>query len=176
VNSRKLVLRLLTPPILVTLRAFLKFRCLISPRAEVELTRNLTIGRGAVIGSFTKLKSSDGSLRIGAQVEIATSCTITSHVAGLEIGDRCMIGPGVCIIGNNYRYDRLDVPVQLQEKVSEAGIRIADNVWIGANCTLLDGADIGAGAIIAANSVVASRIPANAIAQGSPAKVIFMRR
>jgi acetyltransferase-like isoleucine patch superfamily enzyme len=176
VNVRKLILRFLTPPILVTVRAFLKYRCLVSPRAEVELTRNLTIGRGTVVGSFTKLKSSEGRLRIGAHVEIATSCTITSHAGGVGIGDRCMIGPGVCIIGNNYRYDQLDVPIQLQEKVSKAGVRIADNVWIGANSTLLDGADIGAGAIIAANSVVASQIPANAIAQGSPAKVLFMRR
>ena len=45
-----------------------------------------------------------------------------------------------------------------------------------AGCCLLDGAHIGSGAILAPNSVVSAPIPANAIAQGNPAKVIFTRR
>jgi acetyltransferase-like isoleucine patch superfamily enzyme len=87
-----------------------------------------------------------------------------------------MIGPNCSIIGNNYQYDRLDVPIRLQEKVSPKGIRIANNVWIGAGCTLLDGADIGPGCIITPNSVVSSKLPENSSAQGNPAKVIFTRR
>ena len=41
----------------------------------------------------------------------------------------------VCIIGNDYRYDRLDVPVALQEKTSK-GIRIGRDVWLGAGCVV----------------------------------------
>lgn len=170
------VRRFLTPGFVVTAHAMLKYRCLVSHRAEVEITRFLSIGRGSIVSSFTKLKSAGGPLTIGRNVEIASSCFLSSHTNGVSIGDDCLIGPNVTIVGNNYRYDRLDVPIRLQEKVSPKGIRIAANVWVGAGCVILDGADIGSGAIIAPNSVVSGRIPENAIAQGNPAKVVFVRR
>lgn len=171
-----LVRRFLTPRLLVTLWGYLKYGCLISPKAEVEITSRLAIGRRSVIASFTKIKATDGPLTIGRNVEIANGCVITSHTAGTEIGDDCLIGPNVSIIGNNYRYDRLDVPIRLQEKVSPKGIRVANDVWIGAGCVLLDGAHIGSGSILTPNSVVSSRIPENSIVQGNPGKVIFTRR
>ena len=171
-----LVRRFLTPGFVVTLWGYLKYGCLISPKAEVEITSHLKIGRGSVIGSFTKIKATDGPLTIGRNVEIATGCVITSHTAGTVIGDDCLIGPNVSIVGNNYRYDRLDVPIRLQEKVSTKGIRIGDDVWIGAGCVLLDGADVGSGSILTPNSVVSSRVAGNSIVQGNPGKVIFTRR
>jgi acetyltransferase-like isoleucine patch superfamily enzyme len=171
-----LLRRFLTPGFVVTLRAYLRYGCLVSPKAEVEITKNLSIGRKSVVGSFTKIKATDGPLRIGSHVEIANGVTITTHTKGVEIGDDCMLGPNVSIIGNNYRYDRLDVPIRLQEKISPKGIRLGNNVWIGAGCVILDGADIGSGTILTPNSVVSGKIPENSIAQGNPAKVIFTRR
>lgn len=171
-----LVRRFFLPRFVVTLWGYLKYGCLISPKAEVEITSQLSIGRKSVIGSFTKMKATDGPLTLGRNVEIATGCVITSHTAGTVIGDDCLIGPNVSIIGNNYRFDRLDVPIRLQEKVSHKGIRIGNDVWIGAGCVLLDGAHVGSGSILTPNSVVSSRIPENSIVQGNPGKVIFTRR
>lgn len=168
--------RFLVPGFVVSIQGWLRFRCLLSPRAEVEITPHLRIGKGSIVGSFSKVKASDGPLVIGSHVEIANGCVITSHTAGTRIGDDTMIGPNVSIIGNNYRYDRLDIPIRLQEKVSPKGIRIGANVWIGANCVILDGADIGDGSIVTPGSVVSARLPENSIAQGNPAKVIFTRR
>ena len=168
--------RFLTPGFVVTLQGLSKYGAKISPKAEVEITPNLRLGKKSVISSFVKIKSKDGPLHIGTNVEIANFCVITSHTAGTYIGDDTMIGPNCSIIGNNYRYDRLDVPIRLQEKVSPKGIRIANNVWISAGCTILDGADIGPGCIVTPNSVVSSKLPENSIAQGNPAKVIFTRR
>jgi acetyltransferase-like isoleucine patch superfamily enzyme len=171
-----LLRRFLVPGFVVSIHAWLKFRCRVSPRAEVEITPHLRIGPGSAIGSFTKIKATDGPLTIGAHVEIATGCFITSHARGVEIGDDCLIGPNVSIVGNNYRYDRLDVPMRLQEKVSAKGIRVGRDVWIGAGCVLLDGSDIGEGSILAANSVVSGPIPERSIVQGNPGKVVFRRR
>lgn len=168
--------RFLVPGFVVSLQGWLRFRCRISPRAEVEITPRLRIGAGSIVGSFTKIKATDGPLTIGAHVEIANGCVITSHTAGVEIGDDCLVGPNVSIIGNNYRYDRLDVPIRLQEKVSAKGIRVGRDVWIGAGCVLLDGADVGNGSILAANSVVSGAIPERSIVQGNPGKVVFTRR
>jgi acetyltransferase-like isoleucine patch superfamily enzyme len=148
----------------------------VSPRAEVEITPHLTIGAGSSVGSFTKIKSADGPLAIGRNVDIATGCFLSSHTAGVTIGDDCLIGPNVSIVGNNYRYDDLTTPIRLQEKVSEKGIRIGADVWIGAGCVILEGADIGRGAILTPNTVVATRIPEGSIVQGNPGKVIFTRR
>ncbi|HYO14536.1 MAG TPA: DapH/DapD/GlmU-related protein [Thermoanaerobaculia bacterium] len=175
-NLGTLVRRFLTPGFVNTLRGYLKYGCLISPKAEVEITSHLTIGRKSVVSSFTKIKATDGPLKIGRHVEISNGCVLTSHTGGVEIGDDCLIGPNVSIIGNNYRYDRLDLPLRLQEKISPKGIRVGNNVWIGAGCVLLDGADIGSGTILTPNSVVSGKLPENSIAQGNPAKVIFTRR
>jgi len=168
--------RFLTPRILVTIWGYLKYGCMISPKAEVEITFQLSIGRGSIISSFTKVKASDGPLKIGRNVEISNGCVISSFTAGTFIGDDCLVGPNCSIIGNNYHYDRLDVPIRLQGKFSAKGIRIAENVWLGSGCVVLDGADIGAGTIVTPNSVISGRIPANSIATGNPAKVIFTRR
>jgi acetyltransferase-like isoleucine patch superfamily enzyme len=91
------------------------------------------------------------------------------------IGDDCLISPNVTIIANNYNYQRLDVPIRQQGSTSK-GVRIGANVWIGSGACILDGAQIGSGVIVAANSVVAGKIPDNAIVQGNPAKIIFTRR
>lgn len=170
------LLRRFAPGSLITLVAYWRFRCFVSPRAEVELSPRLAIGEGTHVGSFTKIKATDGPLAIGKNVQIATGCCITSHTAGVAIGDDCLIGPNVSILGNRYRYDDLAVPMRLQGTESTRGIRLAADVWVGAGCCLLDGADVGAGSILTPNTVVAGPIPPGSIVQGSPAEVIFTRR
>jgi len=170
----KILRRFLMPSIVVTAYGWLKFKCKISPKAEVELNENLKLGRGSVFSSFVKVKA-NGPMKIGIDVSVGTGSFISSAAGGVEIGDFCMIGPNASIIGNNYCYDQLDVPMCQQDKTSK-GIRIGDNVWIGSGCAVLDGAVIGSGAIITPNSVVSSKIPQNAIVQGNPARVIFTRR
>jgi acetyltransferase-like isoleucine patch superfamily enzyme len=54
-------------------------------------------------------------------------------------------------------------------------ITIEDDVWIGANVTVLKGINIGTGAVVAAGSVVTKDVPNFAIVAGNPAKVIKIR-
>lgn len=51
-------------------------------------------------------------------------------------------------------------------------ITIGDNVWIGANVSVLPGVTIGSNTIIGAGSVVNKNIPNGVIAVGNPCKVI----
>lgn len=53
-----------------------------------------------------------------------------------------------------------------------AKIEIFDNVFIGANATILGGVSIGPNAIIGAGAVVNKDVPPNSIVGGVPAKVI----
>jgi acetyltransferase-like isoleucine patch superfamily enzyme len=86
-----------------------------------------------------------------------------------------LISPNCTILTTNYMFDRLDVPVQEQGIMSK-GVRIGNRVWLGSNCVVLDGAEIGDNVIVSAGSIVSGQIPPNSIVQGNPAKVIFTRR
>jgi acetyltransferase-like isoleucine patch superfamily enzyme len=174
-DARKTMQRFLVPSFVVTLVYLFRYRCKVSPRAEVELSPRLRIGQGSQISSFTKIKATDGDLVIGREVHIGTCCFISADAGGVTIGDYSMISPNVCIVGNDYRYDRMDVPVAKQEKTSK-GIRIGRDVWIGAGCVVMDGADIADHCIVTPNSVVSGRLEPGAVAQGLPAKPLFVRR
>lgn len=174
-NLAKVVRRFGIPPSVVSLICWFKYRAQVSPRAELELTANLEMGAGCVVGSFSKVKSADGPLTFGRRVQIGTQCCIASGAAGVSIGDDSMISPAVYIMGNNYRYDRLDIPISQQPQTSK-GIVIGSGVWLGSGVVVVDGAQIGDGVIVTPNSVVSGRVEPNAIVQGNPAKKIFMRR
>ena len=54
-------------------------------------------------------------------------------------------------------------------------ITIHDDVWIGANSVVLPGITIGAGAVVAAGSIVTKDVEENAIVAGNPARLIRFR-
>ncbi len=166
--------RFLMPSFVVTLYYAVRFGAKVSPRAEVELSSNLHLGRGTVVGSFTKIKATHGPLHIGDRGGVATCVFIAAGEAGITIGDNFVCGPNVSISSRTYRYEQLDVPIEDQGTTSQ-GVRIGNNVWIGANSTVLDGAEIGDNCIVVAHSLVSRRYPPNSIIQGAPAKVILKR-
>ncbi|MDL2409702.1 hypothetical protein PY650_29585 [Rhizobium calliandrae] len=49
------------------------------------------------------------------------------------------------------------------------------DAWIGQNAAIMPGVHIGAGAIIAAASVVTRDVPSYAVVEGNPAAIIRMR-
>ena len=51
-------------------------------------------------------------------------------------------------------------------------MHIGNNVWIGANATILPGVTIGDNSVIGAGAVVSKDIPANVLALGVPARVV----
>lgn len=141
----------------------------------MELSKNLFIGKGSQIGSFTKIKATAGKVDIGKRVDIATGCFLGGMPGGLVIGDDCLIGPNCTLLSSNYNYTLTDQTFREQGHTSK-GTRIGDNVFIGSGSVIADGSNIAHGTVIAPNSVVSGKIPANSIVQGNPAKVIFIRR
>lgn len=111
-----------------------------------------------------------GDVVIGERCVINPQCVLYSG-NGILIGNDVLVAPGTAIVPANHAFGRRDVPVREQGFVpSKGGVRIEDDVWIGANCVVLDGAHIERGAVIAAGSVVRGRIPAYEIWGGVPAK------
>lgn len=169
-----LIRRFLVPSLFVSLYAYLRSRVSISPRAEVELSPNLRLGRGTTVGSFTKIKTTDGPVVTGVRCTFGTGCFVDPGRGGITIGDHSLIGPNVAIVAVNYSYDDPAKPLQ-DQGVTSTGISIGRNVWIGANSTLVDGAAVGDNSIVVANSLVNKVFPADSIIQGNPARVVFSR-
>lgn len=114
-------------------------------------------------------------IRIGSNVDIGIG-TILYARAGLHIGDNTSIA-GQCYIIDSNHGTALGTPIREQPmQTAPDGIHIGSDVWIGAQCSILKGARIHDGAVIGANSLVNSEIPANAIAYGTPARVHGYRK
>lgn len=171
---KKLIVRVLTPQIVSTIYYFLKFKAFISTRAEVDTSRHLNLGRNCVVGSFTKIKVHGGWMRVGDRSGIATGCFISAREKGIEIGDNFICGPNVNIIGGNYDISHKNIHFDDVEGTSR-GVRIGDNVWVGAGTTILDGSQLGDNTVVVANSLINRRYPSNVILQGAPAKIIMRR-
>jgi maltose O-acetyltransferase len=96
------------------------------------------------------------------------------HFLGeITFGDHVMIGPQTVIWGRDHGLDMAS-PMKKQAH-SKAPIHIADDVWIGANVTILKGVRIGSGAVVGAGAVVTRDVPDLAIMAGNPARIIRYR-
>ena len=103
---------------------------------------------------------------IGKNVFINSGCRFQDQ-GGIKIGDGVLIGHNVVLATINH-----DIDPSKRSDMHLAPIVIGNNVWIGANATVLPGVTIGDGAIIAAGAVVTKDVPANVIVGGIPAKII----
>lgn len=173
-NTRQYLKRFLTPGFVVTLYYYFKYGAKISPKSEVEIHDNLKLGRGCVVGSFTKVKAADGPFSLGDRCGIATNCFLATGEKGIEIGDNFVCAPNVVLSASNYVYEEVGVHIEDQGTTSK-GIRIGNNVWIGAGSVVLDGTVLGDNCIVVAGSLVNRRFPDNAIIQGNPAKILMKR-
>jgi virginiamycin A acetyltransferase len=148
---------------------------LISPLAHlipsVRGTR-LVIGPRTQIMEFAVLKcvGGTGDLILGADCYVNPHCVLYSG-NGITLGNDVLLAPGTIIAPSNHALTRRDVPIRLQGFMpSRGGVVIGDDVWVGANSVLIDGVNIGQGAVIAAGSVVMGTVPAFEIWGGVPAR------
>ena len=138
-----------------------EFRLLVEDGAE------LSFGSG---NSYFKYDS-DIQIFKGAQMLIGSCATnIGLKIVcsdKIVIGNDVHIGRDVWIRDNNGGHH-----VIIKGYKDKAPVIIGDHVWICSNVSITKGVTIGEGAIISANSVVTTNIPAHCIASGNPAKVI----
>ena len=132
------------------------------------------IGPGCLIKQYVQIMTYPGGfIKLGADSSVNPFCVLYGH-GGLSIGSKVRIAAHTVMIPANHKFDRLDAAIT-DQGLDRRGIRIADDVWIGANCTICDGVTIGTGAVIGAGSVVTRDIPPMMVAVGSPARSIKSR-
>lgn len=149
----------------------------ISPTARIHGSvkgSRIVIGSHSEIYDYVTIRCVGGSgdVIIGQHCYVNPTCVLYSG-NGIRLGDYVLLAPGVMIMPTNHNFARRDIPIRHQGfSSSKGGIVIEDDVWLGANSVVLDGAHIGRGAIVAAGSVVTGNIPPYEIWGGVPAKRI----
>jgi acetyltransferase-like isoleucine patch superfamily enzyme len=138
----------------------------------------IVISENVVIDSFVKIKPTGGTgdLIIGQDSVINSGCVLYTG-NGIRIGQGVAIAANCTFAPTNHEYARKDVPIRKQGfRPSKGGIVIGDDVWIGANCVILDGASIGDGCVIAAGSIVRGVLEKYGIYGGNPLARLGERR
>jgi virginiamycin A acetyltransferase len=160
---------------------------IVSPTAKVsaladieDSTRGtrIVIEDGVMIDAFVKIKPAGGSgdIIIGAGSYINSGCVLyTGH--GIRIGSNVLIAANCTLAPTNHEIrDRSRLIREQGFSPSRGGIVIEDDVWVGANSVLLDGAILRRGCVVGAGSVVRDELPEYSINVGSPARTVSWRK
>jgi acetyltransferase-like isoleucine patch superfamily enzyme len=153
----------------------------VSRLADIEDSVRGSLIRGgahSVIDSFVKVKPAGGSgdLIIGEHVAINSGCVLYTG-NGIRIGNSVAIAANCTFAPVNHAYADRGRPIQQQGFLpSKGGIVVEDDVWIGANCVLLDGSVLQQGCVVAAGSIVRGELMAYGIYAGQPLSLKGMRR
>lgn len=141
-------------------------------KVRSKLVRLLT--KSEVSGLFVRAQVSIfdfSNLHLGEHVSINHGCFL-SCFGGLTIGDFVAIGHNTSILTTEHGFSEANTPIKYQPVVMKP-VRIGNNVWIGANCTILSGVSIADNTIIAAGAVVKRSITeSGSIVGGVPAKFL----
>lgn len=154
--------------------AYVSETAIIMPSVRGSL---FTIGAYTQIYDFVVIKAVGGcgDITIGEHCYINPHCTFFSG-NGITLGNYVLVAPGCVIAPTNHAYHtRREVMRHQGFMSSKGGVVIEDDVWIGANSTILDGSRIRRGAIIAAGSVVMGDVGEFQIWGGVPARLIGAR-
>ena len=142
-------------------------------RANTADPAGISIGSGVSVKDYVVINANEGSVRIGDRTWIGPHCLIYGN-GGVKIGADVLVAGHTTINTVSHVADRTDVPMNDQGIYCDPVV-IEDDVWIGLNCTILQGVTIGRGAIVGAGAVVTADIPRGSIAVGVPARVVRHR-
>ena len=152
----------------------------ISALADIEVSvrgTRIIIGARTLVDSFVKIKPAGGS----GDVIIGEDCALTSGTVlytgnGIRIGDGVLIAANCTLAPTNHAFADPERRIRDQGfQPSRGGIVIEDDVWLGANVVVLDGAVIGRGTIVAAGAVVRGVLEPMSIYAGAPAQRVGSR-
>ncbi len=110
----------------------------------------------------------NSNVRIGRQTSVSRGCSFEGG-GMIEIGEHCMVGPETAFVTSSHAGDGAG---GIRRRITSRPVIVGDRVWIGARCTLLPGAVVGDGCVLAAGSVVTGKCEPGFIYGGVPARRI----
>lgn len=143
--------------------------CFVSPKANIYGIEKLVLGERTFVAAGCLLR--EISLETGVNCSFNTGAYIQGKVT---LGNDVRIAPDVKIIAMNHSFEDTSVPL-FKQPITQKGIVIEDDVWVGAGVIVLDGVKIGAHSVVGAGAVVTKNISPWSVAVGNPAKVVKNR-
>lgn len=136
----------------------------------------LLVGPWCWIGNDNKLRAHEGQLTLGAKVVMGRDNVINAYL-DIEVGETSILADWIYICDFDHRFERLDVPIK-DQGIVKSPVRIGDDVWVGVKATVLRGAQVGDGCVLAAHTVVRgdAPIPERSVVAGVPGRVVRDRR
>ncbi|WP_353150827.1 acyltransferase [Flavobacterium sp.] len=173
-------------------KVFLGKNCNISHKPNILFRKNVTIENDVTIDGYAKNKLIFGNnVKVGAYSLVSCTSHLSKYGVGLTIGNNSAFGRftefgaaggieiGEDVIAGSYisfhseNHNFSDSSLLIRDQgVTSKGIKIGNNVWIGAKATFLDGVIIGNNCVVAAGAVVNGIFPNNVIIGGVPAKIL----
>jgi acetyltransferase-like isoleucine patch superfamily enzyme len=142
----------------------------IAPRVRFLGTRNVRIGSRTNVHAERVETEGEGAIEIGDRVWIGAGCVLYS-AATVTIGADTLIA-GNCLLSTQEHAFDGEGPIRGQGSSRCEPVTIGAGCWLASNVVVSPGVTIGDGAVVGANSVVRSDIPAHHLAAGAPARVI----
>lgn len=143
-----------------------KLRAALARHMLDECGEDVNVERGAWFGSGR-------GIALGDRSDLGLDSLIVGPV---RIGRDVMMGPRCVILASRHATVSTLVPMNRQGFLPDLPVTIEDDVWIGANSTILPGRTIGTGSIVGAGSVVTKDVAPWTVVGGNPARIIASRR
>jgi len=143
---------------------------------------NITVGSGVRLSGKSSIAFSNRypwgkpTIHIGDGTFIGHGCEF-SVAKSIQIGARCLLAGGVQVRDHDgHPLDaRLRSAGEPAPRDRVKPVIIGDDVWIGANASILKGVTIGPRVIVAAHAVVTHDVPPDRIIGGNPARLLAQR-
>lgn len=132
----------------------------------------LIIGNNCILKNTTFwFEDHDCVIIIGDNTTIeGAHIAVTEPFSRIDVGHDCMFSMNIDIRNGD---SHSIINLLNSKRINYAkNIRIGNRVWIGKNCTILKGINIGDDSVVGTQSLVTKDIPGNSIAVGSPARVV----
>jgi len=138
--------------------------------------------------------SKGGRIRLGARCEIGAGVVLATYGGEIVLGDDCSVNPFSVLYGHGGLHIGRGVRIAAQcvvvpanhvfkdpdefifrQGLTQEGIVIEDDVWLGAGVTVVDGVRIRRGCVIAAGAVVTASTDSFGVYCGVPARMLRKR-
>lgn len=147
--------------------------CMMPSKSDFgSIGKNSKVGFPVYISSVKTVHLEDNTVLRGG---LSIQNNKTEHV---YIKKYTVISMNVTIVTNNHR-STVGIPQCLlgASHINDTSrdITIGEDVWVGANATILSDGDLGRGCIVGACSTVTKPVPPYALVVGSPAKIVGVK-
>ncbi len=145
-------------------------------RIDGYAANKIIFGNGCKIGAYSHLTCTSHLSKYGVGLTMGNHSAIGDFAhfgasGGIEIGNDVIMGSYISFHSENHNFTDNSKLIREQGTTSK-GIKLGNNIWVGAKVTFLDGCVVGNNCVVAAGAVVTGVYPDNSIIGGVPAKVL----